>query len=436
LDKFVKTAVHMIPVQEAVSDRVRHKILRAYQMTSSSALDPFRNEAFFFDIPELFEKAVGISLENFYALMIGTLSRFAIFKAEDFLKNPLSYILTNSWFDSTKIEPQHISSFLGYVSSPPDQLKAAVKNSSGPADFTAFRNKPLMQFVGGVHLIDLWFLAEKFDSGPFWSIFSSLTGKDRPAFSSFWGLLFEAYMSNLLKTSSDGKRNVVYVSPRFTASQEEVCDAIVICGRDAVFIEMKGGTFTAVGKYGGNIANLRSELESKLVKSQDRDQAVVQLARNINRSFGVNKENIDGLDLREIAAVYPLVITRDDIGGVTGINSFLDQHFRQLLQRSKLGVSVAPLVCMSSENGEAISAYLKHTSLAAILASHIAANRRFGGKSMFMPLFTVPNKELSRFGELTIPNQKEAWDNMMTNMLTRLGIETPMNSPWASEKTT
>jgi len=78
-------------------------------------------------------------------------------------------------------------------------LRTQSAASGGPTDFTAFRNKPLLQFVNGLHLIDLWFLAEKYESGPFWSIFASLKSKDKPVFFSFWGLLFEAYMSNILE---------------------------------------------------------------------------------------------------------------------------------------------------------------------------------------------------------------------------------------------
>jgi len=133
LDQFVKAAIHMIPVQEAVSDRVRHKILRAYQMTSASSLDPYRKEVFFFDIPKLFEESVGISLSIFYALVLGALSRFAVFKPEDFMKDPLSYVLTNTWFDSTKIRPDDVSSFLKYVSATPDEfVKLLAANSQVP----------------------------------------------------------------------------------------------------------------------------------------------------------------------------------------------------------------------------------------------------------------------------------------------------------------
>ena len=434
LDQFVKSAIHMIPVQEAVSDRVRHKILRAYQMTSESALDPYRKEAFFFDVPKLFEESVGISLPNFYALVVGALSRFAVFKPEDFVKDPLSYVLTHAWFDSTKIKPDSVSNFLKYISATPDEFTTSLATSGGPADFTAFRNKPLLQLVRGLHLIDLWFLAEKYESGPFWSIFASLKAKDKPLFFSFWGLLFEAYMSKILSSSSDGKKNVVHVAPKFAVSREEVCDTIVICGSDAVFVEMKGGTFTAKNKYGGNVAALRQELESKLVESSDRDQAVNQLARNIHRAFGGQREDIEGLDLRRINTIYPLVITRDDIGGVVGVNAFLDDHFRRIMRRDELTVSVTPLVCMSSDNAEAVSAYLKETSLAAILAAHIAANRRSGGKYMMAPIFTVTNKELSKLGERTIPNQQQEWDVLMTSMLDHLGIGAPDETPWSFKK--
>jgi hypothetical protein len=432
LDQFVKATIHMIPVQEAGSDRVRHKMLRSFQMTSATSLNRFRNEAFFFDIPKLFEESVGIPLSVFYALAVGALSRFAIFNPIDFVKQPQSYVLNGGWFASTKISPDNITNFLKYVSEEATEFKSHLTPSGGPSDFTAFRSKPLLKIADGLHLIDLWFLAEKYESGPFWSIFSSLSAEDKPRFFSFWGLLFETYMSNILTSACDGKKNVLHVAPKFSSSGEEVCDAIVICGKNAIFIEMKGGTFTAKSKYGGSVAVLRKELEAKLIRSEDREQAVHQLARNIFRAFGRHKEDIEGLNVQRISTIYPLVITRDDIGAMVGVNAFLDYCFREVVRRDELSVAVAPLICMSSENAEAVSAYLKETPLAAILSAHISANRRSGGKYMMAPMFAAPNKELTKIGERVIPNQQEEWNALMTTMLEELGIEAPEKTPWNS----
>ncbi|HEY2859689.1 MAG TPA: hypothetical protein VGJ21_14815 [Terracidiphilus sp.] len=427
LDKFVLTAAHMIPVQEASDDRVRHKMLRAFQMTSEAALEPHREGGLFFDIPKLFEQVVGISLGDFYALVLAALSRFATFSPLQYMQDPLSFVLQEGWFASTTVQAISITAFFEYVSASEAAFEPLIAASPARSDFTAFRKKPLLQLPGGLTLIDLWFLAEKYEVGPFWSILKSLEKKDGDQFSSFWGLLFERYMSNLLASSSKDGYNAIYATPKFEASGEEVCDVIIVCDRSVVFIELKGATFSAGAKYSGDVGRLRAELESKLVQSSDREQAVNQLARNIHLVFGPQKAAVHGIDLGMINVVYPLVITRDSIGAVVGVNAFLDHFFKTAINRDELAVSVAPLICMSSDNAEALSAYLNETTLAAILKSHIAANKSLGRKHIISPLFTVPNRELDKFGERQIPNQQAQWNALMTEALARLGLREPSN---------
>src|SRR6202041_4163617 len=71
------------------------------------------------------------------------------------------------------------------------RVSANVGVQQRPNDFTAFRDKPLLRATSKLDLMDLWMLAEKFESGPFWLIHSNLSGKQRPLFHWFWGRLFE-----------------------------------------------------------------------------------------------------------------------------------------------------------------------------------------------------------------------------------------------------
>ena len=200
-----------------------------------------------------------------------------------------------------------------------------------------------------------------------------------------------------------------------------------MCGRSLIFVEAKGTTFTARSKYEGDRNLLRNELETKLVESPDRAQAVIQLARNIERAFGTSAEPVDGLDLRYISTVFPVIVTRDDLGALTGVNGFLGVRFDEILNRRGLSVSVAPLICMSSQNAEAISAYLSDTPLADILEAHIRANRRGAARYVTMPLFTIPNSVLSRKGERRIQIGK--FDALVASCLEQLGLKPEPGDP-------
>jgi hypothetical protein len=245
------------------------------------------------------------------------------------------------------------------VSASPEKYQQMMLSSRGPNDFTAFRDKPLLRAASKLDLMDLWMLAEKFESGPFWLIHSKLPGNERPLFHSFWGRLFERYIADLFVAASDAVLNRVYVSPLFANTNEELSDTVIICDRSAVLIESKGTTFTARAKYEGDYKLLKEELEAKLVESTDREQAVKQLVRNIERAFGGVRQGVEEVDLQYVTTVFPVLVTRDDLGSVAGVNSYLGERFDAILKRKRLSASVAPLTCLGafvSVFGDALSA--------------------------------------------------------------------------------
>lgn len=423
LDSFAKLAATILPIQEAANGNVRHKILRSYQMTNLapelSGTKPY------FDLVALFKEATSLDLSEFYAFIISTMTRFHHFDPAKFLADPLIYSLDEQWFASTQATPEAIQAFFSLVSASPEEYQQMLQSSRGPNDFTAFRDKPLLKATSKLDLTDLWMLAEKFESGPFWLIHSKLPANQRPLFHSFWGRLFERYLSDLFVAASDAALNRVYVSPRFANTNEELSDIVIICDRSAILIESKGTTFTARAKYEGDYKLLKQELESRLVESTDREQAVKQLARNIDRAFGRDRQRVETVDLTYVTTIFPVLVTRDDLGSVAGINGYLGERFDAILNRKEISASVAPLTCLSSEHAEAISAYLSDTRLADILEAHIRANRKGSARYLTMPFFAAPNALLSKKGERSIPNQLRNVDELIESCVQQLGLVAP-----------
>jgi hypothetical protein len=426
LTSFAKVTTTVLPVQEAANGNVRHKILRSYQMTKLAP--SFSESKPYFDLGALFKKATGLGLSEYFAFIVSAISRFHRFDPAKFMEDPSIYSLDEQWFSSTTVTTEAIQAFFALVASSPEAFKDSFQGSRGPNDFTAFRDKPLLRTSAKLDLIDLWMLAEKFESGPFWLIHSQLFSKEKPLFHSFWGKLFERYIANLLKNAADSGHNVVQEFPVFSVTNEELCDTIVVCDRSAVLIEAKSAMFTARAKYENDYTLLMQELESKLVESGDREQAVKQLARNIERAFGPAAESVDSVDLKQITTVFPVIVTRDDIGSIAGVNSYLGERFEAILNRKGLRVSVAPLICLSSEHAEALSAYLSDTRLSDILSAHIRANRAKSARYLTMPFFATGNTVLQKKGARSIPNQTENFDLLIQECLEELGMQAPVQT--------
>ncbi len=70
---------------------------------------------------------------------------------------------------------------------------------------------------------------------------------------------------------------------------------------------------------------------------------------------------------------------------------YLGERFEAILNRKGLRVSVAPLICLSSEHAEALSAYLPDTRLTDLFEAHIRANRAKSARYLTMPFFATTN---------------------------------------------
>ena len=138
----------------------------------------------------------------------------------------------------------------------------------------------------------------------------------------FTGKVFEKYATWLLRESvgRDNRHNQFFSSPKYERDGTEVCDGIVLCGCDAVFIEYKGGVFTAASKYGRNPGNLHAEIEEKLIRNPEgKRKGIEQLAEAIRRTCRkTDFDRIHGIDLSGVRRIFPLLVLRDVTRASTG----------------------------------------------------------------------------------------------------------------------
>ena len=310
-------------------------------------------------------------------------------------ENPGNFVLSEGWYRTTPVSPAVLASFLVEISATVEDLtKSLSGQKDATSDFTCFRSKPVLRDDPNYFLIDSLFLAEKGESGVFWRINGALPKAARLRFHQDWGLAFEAYVNWLIAESSDESLNRIYPNPVFSDTDEEVCDALVVCGDSLLFIESKGVTFTAEAKYGTDPIKLREEIEKKLVQKEESGKGIGQLDERIGEVFSrARPRAVRGLDTSRVNKVFPVLVTRDDIGAALVINAYLKSRFRELFHRKLASVMVTPPHCLSAQDLEMICGYLQEVSFADLLDERFRNDR-----SLLSSFWLVDNGITDRIG--------------------------------------
>lgn len=402
------------------------KMARSYLMLSRFA-EPLRMEKFYFDVPHLFETATKIPLDIFQALLFGAISRFARFDKLRASTNLEDYTISGAWFGQRGLSSEQVDLFLADLSATPDELAAAIDNQKPKADdFTLLRDKPLFSHGNVFFPFDFTFLAEKFDSGPFWRVNFHIENSKRERFHSFWGSVFERYMNWIFESFCAGGPNRFYPNPVYLdGAEEQVCDGIIVSGDTAILMEYKGSTFTARGKYGGDAKTLQKELEEKLVGTPKKRKGVRQLAEAIERlGRQANPVQIKGIDLSNVRTLLPLVVTRDGLGSAFGMNTYLQFRFEELKPKLHLNFGIISLFCLSADDIEKVTPYLSDTSLLEILLARLDQE-----PSLFSPFWTVRNKVLEKTEERKPQWVYDALRELVQMSAKRLGISREEERP-------
>jgi hypothetical protein len=359
-----KILLNMVQINEYSPSSLPNKIARTYYM-----LNKFFNEApkgpTFVDIPQIFEKATSIPISTYNHLNVGIFSKYLTYTFEDYQKKKDSFFLNPDWFRNAPVKPDIISRFFEEVSGNALRLQGELQSRDfGIDDLTALRKYPVFR-EEHQYLVDLFFIGDKLETGAFWSAHQSLGGKDRLKLHAFWGMLFESYVLWMLDHYSEPTLNQVSKNPKTKNGNIEISDTAIRCGESLVLIETKGSTFTAEAKYGSSPKKLLEEIHTKLVGGDDEKKGVTQLASSLKY---VAFSNLS--DISTIRRVYPVIITRDDIGGSFYINSLLNDEFQKVIPLD-LNFEVASLLCMSADIFESIVPFLKHVPMADILKARI-----------------------------------------------------------------
>lgn len=401
--KLLNLLANLVPsIEYSAPHAFRNAVARSHLMYGRFA-DELKGDVDYVNTTERLQKLVGLTPDEFSGLCFGLLSKYMNATIQSFVAQPDSLFVPDEYFERTVIDAGKISKFKKELSATPQELKKVFeKKLTGPSDFTLFRAKPLYPSGGRLFCVDPGFLAEKLETAPFWRTMLSIDTKEKgDAFLAFWGRVFEKYANWLLLESlgNDNEHNQFFPSPKYGADGSEVCDGLMLCGSDAIFMEYKGAVFTAASKYGRNPTKLLAEIEDKLIRNpQGKRKGIEQLAEAIRRTCRKKEAHrIGGVDLSGVRRVFPLLILRDGIGDAPMMNAFLKNRFEAIPTLSSKTIRpkiLTPLFCMAADTLEYISAFLKDASLSDILDA-----RYRGNKGMGTPFLAVDNDVLEHLGE-------------------------------------
>jgi hypothetical protein len=324
---------------------------------------------------------------------------------------PIDATLRKRWFKTTTVPEAKLEQMFKTVSFSLDNMPKP-KDTLGYGDFEFLKDRPYFLFNGEMYMLDYEFALGKLESAVIWRVLRSLPENKKEPWLSYWGLVFEEYVTWMFQTYVTPALHQIYPGPRYVNSTDQICDLIIICGDTAVLIEAKLATCTAADRYSGDYKKIKDYLEEKLVKSKGVDQLL-----NAVRRLGANGTDVPDY-LRNIRKIVPVIITRDEFGGCWGVNGYLNKRFKDRLSRkSHKRIVVTPLVCTSISCLERMMWVLQEKSLADVMQERIKSD-----PTLRKP-FDAAMKYVHRGIAPKLHAHVEAFEELTERLITDFGIK-------------
>jgi hypothetical protein len=320
-----------------------------------------------FDLQVEFQKVFPFSIVT-YAEFIATFAMHALQERQSQTHDrPIDATLRKSWFKKTNVPGATLEQMFETVSFSLDKPPNP-KDTLGYGDFEFLKDRPYFLFNGEMYMLDYEFALGKLESAVVWRVLRSLPNDKKEPWLSYWGLVFEEYVTWMFEIYAAPALHKVYPSPKYVNGSDQICDQIVICGDTAVLIEAKLATCAAADRHSGNYEKIKLYLEEKLVT-----KGVNQLLNAVKR-LGAKGADVPDY-LMGINKIIPAIITRDDVGGCWGVNAYLNKRFKdQLRTKSHKGIVVTPLVSMNISCLERVMWVLQEKAFADVLEERIEAD--------------------------------------------------------------
>lgn len=346
-----------------------------------------------------------------YAEFIALFAMHAVMERQNQTHDkPIDATLRKSWFKKTNVPEATIERMFETVSFSLDNMPK-LQDTLGYGDFEFLKDRPYFLFNGDMYMLDYEFALGKLESAVIWRVLRNLPGNKKEPWLSYWGLVFEEYVTWMFETYADPALHKLHPNPRYVNSTDQICDQIVICGHTAVLIEAKLATCTAADRYSCDYKKIKDYLEEKLVKNK----GVSQLLSAVRR---LGASGVDVPDyLKGINKIIPVIITRDDSGGCWGVNAYLNKRFKdQLSKKSHKRIVVTPLVSTSISCLERMMWVLQEKAFADVMEERIKTDR-----TLWQPFEAAVNY-IRRGAAPKLHAHVEAYRELATRLIADFGV--------------
>lgn len=367
LDGYANIAAEFLPTYEITSPTDPMFSFLRFYIWLTKIIPRIPENLLKFDLETEFQKLFPFPIMT-YAEFIAAFAMHAVQTRQKLTYDrPIDATLRKSWFKKTNIPETTIDQMFETVCFSLERMPE-LKDTLGYGDFEFVKDRPYFLFNDEMYMLDYEFAFGKLESAVIWRVLRNLPGNKKDPWLSYWGLVFEEYVTWMFQTYAAADLHEIYPSPTYLNSTDQICDQIIVCGDTAVLIEAKLATCTAADRHSGDYEKIKAYLEDRLVKTK----GVNQLLNAVNR-FG----DSDLPDyLKRINKIIPVIITRDDLGGSWGVNAYLNKRFKdQLGKKSHKRIVVTPLVSMSVSCLERMMWVLEEKTFADVMEERIQTDR-------------------------------------------------------------
>jgi hypothetical protein len=317
------------------------------------------------NLRKAFEQGSGITLEDYVDHILGLLTYYITLDFHKLVGDPsLSYIATKTFFAESP--PEAVEKFWQKEMITIDQLEVSLREPTElkpHLDYLPFRKSPFIQVAEGSAIaLHLGFVQEKLESGLFWAVVNSVSAsEERDLLFTYWGHLFEEYVSRMLAGCFQSSPTTFFPFSPFSDNEEEGFDGILCEGRRLVVMEYKGGFLKATAKYADDESKFLHDLGRKF--GAGRGAGVEQLIRKLGAVFAANPKQrraITGLDTSRIETIIPVLIVQDSFVSSEITASLLTEIFATMKEKVALDRSICctPLLVMDISDIEMLKPFL------------------------------------------------------------------------------
>ena len=347
-----------------------------------------------FDVNETFFQATGLTLQDYQHLIFGILV--------EVLKVPPAEILTTEVLCvDTKRYPTLTPLYgklLPHTCISIDELaRRAVMPPSLSNDFLLWKQNPLVKISEDQILcIDIGFLADKLETGVFWTIRNQLernkTGRGQEIIQ-LRGDVFEDYTASIIERGINAqippRMEQCIIQPEYIEGKGKQRPDIAVCGHETlILLECKAPLLSAETKLSGDFCTFYTEIKNKIIKRKGIEQLwnAIQALGHTNKA---ERCRVEGIDIFRVKRIYPVLVLSDYLFALPLMNWFLDSEFQRFVNRNNLEdhLEIMPLTVLTIDDLEFLEPYLSDKPLHVHLDKWITQFFKHSDSSSFNEYF-------------------------------------------------